>query len=111
MAFQKGKQKYCKANMQASPSPCTHHPSLIAQDQGAGRSGPVSPRTVLMTLLTTSRLSLLSPPHKSEGCCPATFWGPLPCRILPVDFKVVEGSLSTPVRAALGHGTSCPCPL
>lgn len=70
------------------PSPITHHPSLVAQDQGAGRSGQVSPRTVLMTLLTI--LSLLSPPHKSEGACfPAALplWGPLPCRILPVDSR------------------------
>lgn len=81
--------------MQASPSPCILHPSLIAQDQGAGRSGQVSPRTVPMTLLTI--LSLLLPSSQIRGCRPAL--SHLACR-----FKVAEGSLSTPVRAALGHG-------
>lgn len=101
-----------EGNMQAHPF--TLHPSPITRRPGPGswalrRSVPAhSPHDTFDNLVVALPFF-----PKSDGacfpCCPAAllpclFWGPVAPSHLACGFKVAEGSLSTPVRAALGHG-------
>lgn len=83
------------------PSPCARRAASIAQDQGAGRSGQVSPRTVPSDTFDNLVTALV--PSQTRGCCRATV-GPSALSHLAGRFELAEGSLSTTVRAAPGHG-------